>query len=71
MNNFVATIRKAHSTATIWYSYIIGASIVLQESWESMDDYIPKKWRHLILGVITFLVIADKIRRSASRVEDR
>lgn len=64
MIDYRATIKQAHSTLTIWYGYFMGGVLVLQSSWDQIDDYIPKKWRHLIVGIITALVIADKIRRS-------
>jgi hypothetical protein len=64
MNRTLLTLKTAHKTATIWYSYLIGGVLIIQSSWDQVDDYIPKKWRHIVLGVITALVIVDKIRRS-------
>ena len=65
--NIKATLEEAHKTLTIWFGYLVAASLVLQEEWATMDDYVPPKMRHIIIGTATFAVIADKIRRSVIR----
>lgn len=59
-----ATIEEAHKTLTVWFAYLVAGSITLQECWSQMDDYVPPKWRHWIIGAATLLVVLDKLRRS-------
>lgn len=63
--NYLAVVKRAHRTLTIWYGYFVGGVLVIQASWDQLDDYIPPKWRKIALGVVTAIVIIDKIRRSA------
>lgn len=54
-------LKQAHADIAVWYGYLVGASITLQETWSQMDEYIPKRLRHAVLGLVTVIVIIDKI----------
>lgn len=65
--NLKDTLKEAHATLTVWYGYLVAGSITLQECWSQMDDYVPVKLRHAVIGAATLMVIADKIRRSVQK----
>ena len=64
-----ATLATAHKTLTVWFAYLVAASISLQEFGGSLNEYVPPKVRHWVMGVAAVTVVADKIRRSVVKVD--
>lgn len=69
MIDFKATLKSAHRNLTLWYGYFVAGLLTVQASWDQLDDYIPSKWRHLTLGVLTGILIVDKIRRNVVKTD--
>lgn len=59
---------EMHKQVALWYSYLVALSVTLQESWSQLDDYVPPKARHWVIGTATIIVIADKALQAARRV---
>lgn len=58
------TFLQAHKGSFVmWYSYFIGLCVAIQTEWPNIAGYVPVKVRW-IMGVVTILVAADKLRRS-------
>jgi len=63
------TIALAHKTMTVWFAYLVAASISLQEFGGSLNDYVPVKIRHWVMGCAALAVVIDKMRRSLATVK--
>jgi len=63
-SRLMAVLHDMHRTATIWYGYLVGASVALKAMEVDITGYLSVAWQHWILGGATFLMIADKLRRS-------
>jgi hypothetical protein len=57
-------IKEAHKHMDMYFSYLVAASVTLQASWDQMDTYIPVKWRHIVIGSATAIVIFDRMRKA-------
>lgn len=53
-----------HKNVDIWFSYLVATSVTLQASWSELDEYVPPKFRHWVIGTATCLVVADRIIKS-------
>jgi hypothetical protein len=53
-----------HKGLPVYYMYLVGFSLTLQSAVPELSDYIPDKWRRIVLGVATAIVFVDKLRRS-------
>ena len=67
--NVKATLTAAHKTLTVWFAYLVAASISLQEFGGSLNEYVPAKVRHWVMGGAAIAVVADKVRRSVVKVD--
>lgn len=62
---------EVHKHILTWYSYLVGLSIILQESWKEFEEYVPVAWRHTILIVVTVLVVIDKVVVAGREIKAR
>lgn len=67
-DRFKAIAWEMHTHLATWYSYLVAVSVTLQASWDQLDDYIPPKARHWVIGAATLIVVADKAYEAAKRV---
>ncbi len=55
---------EAHKHSDMYFSYLVAISVTLQASWDQMDEYVPPKIRHTVIGVATAIVIFDRMRKA-------
>ena len=59
-----SVIADMHSTLSVWYMYFVALAVSLKAGWTEFSTFIPPKFQHIGLGVVTFMALAEKIRRS-------
>lgn len=64
MNRLWAVFIEAHKHIDTYFTYVVAASVTLQASWQEMDDYIPPKYRHYVIGGATAIVVFDRMLKS-------
>lgn len=62
--NLKQTFANAHKTLTVWFAYLVAASITLQEFGGTLNDQLPPRIRHWVVGGAALFVVIDKFRRS-------
>lgn len=58
-----------HKSLPVYYMYLVAGSLTLQSTFPEVANYIPEKWRNIILGTATVIVFVDKLRRSKPPTE--